>query len=112
MDSSSSLKVEHDHAKQKPVNDQPRLRKGPDERERPARHCRKENSDCRQQHEAEQWDPKAGKWVQILGGLSAETVNYSPDGEWISYVSFPEGDLWRSRPDGSEPLHLTFAPLP
>ncbi len=61
--------------------------------------------------EAEQWDPKAGKWVQILGGLAAQMVNYSPDGEWISYVSFPEGDLWRSRPDGSERLQLTFAPL-
>jgi Tol biopolymer transport system component len=61
--------------------------------------------------EAEQWDPKAEKWVQILGGLSAQMVNYSPDGEWVSYVSFPEGAVWRSRPDGSEPLQLTFAPL-
>jgi hypothetical protein len=53
MNSSSSKKVEHDHAKQKPVNDQARgMRKGPNERERPARHCRKENSDGRQQHQS------------------------------------------------------------
>ena len=31
----------------------------------------------------------------------------SPDGEWVAWVTFPEGALWRSRPDGSERLQLT-----
>jgi serine/threonine protein kinase/Tol biopolymer transport system component len=61
--------------------------------------------------EAQRWDEKSQQWVQALGGLSAEMVDPSPDGQWISYVLFPEGTLWKSRADGSEPQQLTFAPL-
>jgi eukaryotic-like serine/threonine-protein kinase len=61
--------------------------------------------------EAQRWDEKSKQWVQALGGLSAETVDPSPDGQWISYVLFPEGTLWKSRVDGSEGLQLTFPPL-
>ena len=34
----------------------------------------------------------------------------SNDGDWVAYVSYPEGALWRSRTDGSERLQLTFSP--
>ena len=61
--------------------------------------------------EAQRWDEKTQQWVQALGGISAEIVTPSPDGQWISYVLFPEGTLWKSRADGSERLQLTFAPL-
>jgi serine/threonine protein kinase/Tol biopolymer transport system component len=61
--------------------------------------------------EAQRWDSKTKQWVQALGGISAEFVDCSPDGQWISYVLFPEGTLWRSRLDGTERLQLTFAPL-
>ena len=61
--------------------------------------------------EAQRWDEKTQQWVQALDGLSAEIVTPSPDGQWISYVLFPEGTLWKSRADGSERLQLTFAPL-
>ena len=38
---------------------------------------------------------------EAFGGLSAEMVDPSPDGRWISYVRFPEGTLWKSRADGA-----------
>ncbi len=45
------------------------------------------------------WEPGAS--------LSAEYVAFSPDRNWIAYVKFPEGVLYRSKPDGSEPLALS-----
>jgi Tol biopolymer transport system component len=44
-------------------------------------------------------------------GLSAEGLDFSRDGKWVAYVTFPEGSLWRSRVDGSDKLQLSFAPL-
>jgi Tol biopolymer transport system component len=46
-----------------------------------------------------------------LGGISARSVSFSRDAQWVSYVSYPEGNLWRCRIDGSEKLQLTSAPL-
>lgn len=61
--------------------------------------------------EVQRWDSKTQQWVQALGGISAEFVEYSSDGQWITYVLFPEGTLWKSRVDGTERTQLTFAPL-
>ncbi len=41
-----------------------------------------------------------------LGGLSADCLDYSPDGQWIAYVSFPERELWKCRRDGSDKVLL------
>ena len=38
-------------------------------------------------------------------------VDFSRDGQWITYISYPEDDLWRSRSDGSEALQLTHLPM-
>ncbi len=57
------------------------------------------------------YDPKSAQFLPFLGGISARGVNFSPDGQWISYVSFPESELWRSRVDGSQKLQLTSAPF-
>jgi eukaryotic-like serine/threonine-protein kinase len=46
-----------------------------------------------------------------LGGISAEFVTYSPGGDSIAYVTFPEGLLWRANRDGSAPVQLTSPPL-
>jgi WD40 repeat protein len=43
--------------------------------------------------------------------IQASAVDFSRDGRWIAYVSYPDGNLWRSRPDGSERLQLTYPPL-
>ena len=47
-----------------------------------------------------------------MDGISAEFVDFSRDGQWVTYVSYPEGTLWRSRVDGgTQRLQLTFPPL-
>jgi Tol biopolymer transport system component len=43
--------------------------------------------------------------------IQASAVDFSRDGRWIAYVSYPDGSLWRSRPDGSERVQLTYPPL-
>ena len=57
------------------------------------------------------YDAKSKQFVPYLGGISARAVNFSPDGQWISYVSYPDGYLWRCRSDGSDRLRLTAVPL-
>jgi len=51
------------------------------------------------------------QWVPFLGGISAGELEVSPDGQWVTYTTFPESDLWRSKLDGSERLQLTSAPI-
>ena len=57
------------------------------------------------------YDAKTVQFVPFLGELSAEYVDFSRDGQWLTYTSYPEGTLWRSRLDGSERLQLTFSPI-
>jgi Tol biopolymer transport system component len=38
-------------------------------------------------------------------------VAFSKDGQWVTYVSYREGSLWRSKADGSERLQLTYPPM-
>jgi Tol biopolymer transport system component len=57
------------------------------------------------------YDAKSGAFVPHLGGISADMVDFSRDGQWITYVAYPEGTLWRSKLDGSERLQLTFPPM-
>jgi Tol biopolymer transport system component len=57
------------------------------------------------------YDSKSRQWVPYLSGISAEQVDFSKDGQWVAYVAFPEGTLWRSRIDGSERLQLTLPPM-
>jgi len=57
------------------------------------------------------YDPKSGQFVPYLGGISAVDLVFSRDGDWIAYVTFPEGNLWRSKADGSQRLQLTFSPM-
>lgn len=64
-----------------------------------------------QRAELVRYDSKSGQFVPSLGGISAGDVDFSRDGQWVTYVSYPEGTLWRSKPDGSERLQLTNPPL-
>jgi Tol biopolymer transport system component len=50
-------------------------------------------------------------FAPFLGGRSADQLNFSRDGQWVAYVGYPEGTLWRARSDGSQALQLTFPPL-
>jgi Tol biopolymer transport system component/predicted Ser/Thr protein kinase len=49
--------------------------------------------------------------VPFLSGISADGVDFSRDGKWVTYSTWPEGNIWRSRSDGSERLQLTFSPM-
>ncbi len=49
---------------------------------------------------------QTGVFEPYLGGLSANWLDYSPDGQWIAYVSYPELDLWKCRRDGSDKILL------
>lgn len=61
--------------------------------------------------ELTQYDARTRQFAPFLGGISAEYVSFSHDGQWVAWVSYPEGALWRSRVDGSERLQLTEPPL-
>jgi serine/threonine protein kinase/Tol biopolymer transport system component len=57
------------------------------------------------------YDAKKRHFVSYLSGMSAVGLNFSKDGQWIAYVTYPEGNLMRSRVDGSEPLQLSVPPM-
>jgi len=57
------------------------------------------------------YDTKSSQMVSFLGGISAGDVDFSRDGKFVAYVSYPDGALWRSKLDGSERLQLTFPPM-
>jgi len=57
------------------------------------------------------YDSRNSQFAPLLGGISAEYVDFSKDGQWVTYTSYPEGALWRSRIDGTERLQLTFSPI-
>src|SRR5262249_4868184 len=57
------------------------------------------------------YDLHTGEFVPFLFGVSATSVVFSRDGEWVAYISYPEGTMWRSRVDGSQRLQLTFPPM-
>ncbi len=61
--------------------------------------------------ELERGESKSGRFTPFLSGISAEDVVFSKDGDWVAYVSYPEGILWRSKPDGSDKVQLSFPPL-
>ncbi len=53
------------------------------------------------------YDSRSRQFVPFLPGVSGDHLNYSRDGQWITYMTFPDGALWRSKTDGSERLQLT-----
>jgi dipeptidyl aminopeptidase/acylaminoacyl peptidase len=57
--------------------------------------------------EVVRYDARKRSFVPLLPGISADFVTFSRDGEWIAYVTFPEGVLWRSRTDQTERVQLT-----
>ena len=57
------------------------------------------------------YDSHTGQFVPYLSGISAEGLAFTRDGQWVTYISYPDGTLWRSKVDGSERLQLTFPPM-
>ncbi len=57
------------------------------------------------------YDARTRQLSPFMDGISAQGVNFSRDGVWMTYVTFPQGELWRCKRDGSERLQLTFSPM-
>jgi Tol biopolymer transport system component/DNA-binding winged helix-turn-helix (wHTH) protein len=57
------------------------------------------------------YDVARRNFAPFLGGRSADQLSFSRDGQWVAYVGYPDGTLWRARSDGSQVLQLTFPPL-
>jgi Tol biopolymer transport system component/DNA-binding winged helix-turn-helix (wHTH) protein len=57
------------------------------------------------------YDMDRKEFVPFLGGRSVDRLAFTRDGQWLAYVEYPEGTLWRARSDGTEQLQLTFPPL-
>jgi len=57
------------------------------------------------------YDAKSGDFLPYLEGISAGDLDFSRDGQWLTYVSYPENTLWRSKTDGSSRLQLTYPPM-
>jgi len=57
------------------------------------------------------FDSQAKEFVPFLAGISACELDFSRDGKWVTYVTYPDRILWKSRVDGSERLQLTYPPV-
>ena len=61
--------------------------------------------------ELSRYDAKSQQFSPFLGGISADSVSFSKDGQWVAYTAYPEATLWRSKADGSQRLQLTYPPM-
>jgi Tol biopolymer transport system component len=57
------------------------------------------------------YESSSRQFTPFLSGISAGELDFSRDGQWVAYVSYPERHLWRSRIDGSERQQLTESPV-
>ena len=65
----------------------------------------------KQRGELVRYDSKSRQFLPFLSGISAVEPTFSEDGKWVAYASYPDGNLWRSRSDGSDKLQLTYPPM-
>jgi len=56
------------------------------------------------------YDRRSKQIEPYLGGKPAEMLDFSRDGKFIAYSSFPEGVLWRTNRDGSGTQRVAKAP--
>ena len=61
--------------------------------------------------ELARYDLKTKQLQPFLGGISADSVSFSEDGQYVAYVTYPEGVLWRANRDGSNPVQLSDPPM-
>ena len=61
-----------------------------------------------QRAELQRYDAKTKSFVPYLSGISAGQIDISRDGQWVTYITYPENTLWRMRVDGTEKLQLTY----
>jgi len=57
------------------------------------------------------YDAKSGRFAPYLSGIAAMGLDFSRDGEWVTYNDYTDDTVWRSKVDGSQKLQLTFPPM-
>jgi serine/threonine protein kinase len=57
------------------------------------------------------YDLQAQQFLPFLSGISAIDPTFSRDGKWVTYTSYSDHNLWRSRADGTERTQLTYPPM-
>jgi Tol biopolymer transport system component len=57
------------------------------------------------------YDSKSRQFTPYLSGISALGLDFSRDKQWVVYLDFADGTMWRSKVDGSQKLQLTFPPM-
>jgi Tol biopolymer transport system component len=63
-----------------------------------------------QHGELVRFDRQTKQFQPYLGGLSADSVTFSKDGQSIAFVSYPDCILWSARRDGSDRVQLSSPP--
>ena len=58
-----------------------------------------------------QYDAKSQQFLPYLSGISAIHLGFSKDGQWVAYMNYTDGTLWRSKVDGTERLQLASSPM-
>jgi serine/threonine protein kinase/Tol biopolymer transport system component len=61
--------------------------------------------------ELDRLDSKSNQFQPFLGGISANIVAFSKDGQSVAYISYPDDILWKANKDGSERIQLSSPPL-
>lgn len=61
--------------------------------------------------ELSRYDAQTKHFLPMLGGISAGCVAFSKDGQFVAYVLYPEGTLWKANRDGSNPVRLSEPPI-
>jgi serine/threonine protein kinase len=56
------------------------------------------------------YDARSKLFAPFLAGISAGDLEFSRDGQWVAYITYPDAVLWRSRADGSERQQLSYPP--
>jgi Tol biopolymer transport system component/DNA-binding winged helix-turn-helix (wHTH) protein len=62
------------------------------------------------QGELVRFDTTTRQFHPHLDGISAEEVDFSPNGSYAAYVSYPDSTLWRVNSDGSGRIQLATPP--
>ena len=57
------------------------------------------------------FDSNTKQLLPYLGGISAQDVSFSKDGQSVAYVTYPDGVLWKANRDGSNPVQLSRPPI-
>jgi serine/threonine protein kinase/Tol biopolymer transport system component len=57
------------------------------------------------------FDSASQTWKPYFRGMNAYQLEYSRDGQWMTYVAPPGHSVWRSRADGSQAIQLSAFPL-